>query len=109
MDRRVPAIADQLLLVEYEMRQHGLWSVLPPSDRALASQEPFCVDTLLFEEWLQWVFLPRMKLILEANLPLPGASGIRVMAEQVYAERLGSLDGLLKALEAFDRLIEERG
>ncbi|WP_258876037.1 YqcC family protein, partial [Pseudomonas aeruginosa] len=28
---------------------------------ALASPEPFCVDTLALEQWLQWIFLPRMK------------------------------------------------
>ena len=106
MDARVPAIADQLLLVERALRVHGLWSAAPPSAEALASQQPFCLDTLAFEEWLQWVFLPRMKLILENGQPLPRASGIRAMAEQVYVERLGSLDGLLMALEAFDQLIE---
>jgi uncharacterized protein YqcC (DUF446 family) len=53
---------------------------------ALASVEPFSVDTLDFEQWLQWIFLPRMKMILEQDLPLPNASGIQEMAEMVYAE-----------------------
>src|SRR5690606_6450282 len=70
-----------------------------------ASCEPFCVDTLAFEEWLQWIFLPRMKVILENDEALPAASGILVMAELIYRDRQPSARGLLESLGAFDRLI----
>ena len=104
MDSRLPAIAQQLLLIERELRLLGLWSVDSPAPEALASVEPFCVDTLRFEQWLQWIFLPRMKSIVEAGQPLPQASGICAMAEVVYREvRVVSL---LEALRAFDALIE---
>ena len=49
MDDRVPALADQLLLIERELRVLGVWASSPPAPEALASQEPFCVDTLSFE------------------------------------------------------------
>ncbi|MFC3607139.1 YqcC family protein [Stutzerimonas tarimensis] len=107
MDQRLPRVAEQLLLIERELRVLGLWSSRTPDARALASLEPFCMDTLRFEEWLQWVFLPRMKVILERDEPLPGASGIGAMAEMVFAERLGSVKGLLTALEVFDQVISE--
>lgn len=104
MDRRLPEVADQLLLIERELRVLGWWSDLPPSAEALASVEPFSVDTLDFHQWLQWIFLPRMKQILEHDLPLPNASGILEMAEMVYAGRQDTL--LLQAsLARFDRLI----
>lgn len=105
MDPRCVDLADQLLLIERELRTLGWWSEMPPSADALASEAPFCVDTLAFEQWLQWIFLPRMKVILENDLALPHASGIRVMAEEVYRERLAEAGGLLAALGAFDRLI----
>ena len=104
MDPRSHALAEQLLLVERELRLSGMWSAAPPAAEALASQEPFCVDTLAFEQWLQWIFLPRMKVILEHGEALPAASGILVMAEVVYGEQ-PSMRGLLEALAAFDRLI----
>ncbi|MEZ3186575.1 YqcC family protein [Pseudomonas sp. LM13] len=104
MDPRLPAIAQQLLLIERELRTLDLWSAEPPSPEALASVEPFCVDTLRFEQWLQWIFLPRMKAIVEADHPLPQASGICAMAEVVYRE--GRVVSLLEALRAFDALIE---
>ncbi len=104
MDSRLPAIAQQLLLIERELRLLGLWSVDSPAPEALASVEPFCVDTLRFEQWLQWIFLPRMKVIVEADQPLPAASGICAMAEVVYRE--SHVATLLEALRGFDALIE---
>lgn len=105
MDRRVYALADQLLLIERELRALGWWSESRPAPEALASPEPFCVDTLALEQWLQWIFLPRMKLILESDSALPQASGILAMAEVAYAQRGEEVAGLLAALGEFDRLI----
>ncbi|WP_217475108.1 YqcC family protein [Stutzerimonas stutzeri] len=105
MDPRVADLADQLLLIERELRVHALWDSFPPDACALASQEPFCVDTLSFEQWLQWVFLPRMKTILEEDEALPAVSGILAMAETVYQGRSQQMAGLLQALERFDALI----
>jgi uncharacterized protein YqcC (DUF446 family) len=107
MDKRLPTIADQLLLIERELRVLGWWREVPPSDEDLSSREPFCVDTLDFDQWLQWIFLPRMKMILEQNLALPTASGILEMAEMVYASRLQEARNLMALLREFDRLITE--
>ncbi|MDA7089139.1 YqcC family protein [Pseudomonas sp. SA3-5] len=105
MDARVPAIAQQLLLIERELRLQGWWDDQAPSDQALASQQPFCVDTLAFEQWLQWIFLPRMKNLLESGAPLPEACGIQPMAEQVYGERSEQARVLIRLLGEFDQLI----
>ncbi|MEK1905379.1 MAG: YqcC family protein [Pseudomonas sp.] len=105
MDRRIPAVADQLLLIERELRVLGLWGAVAPSAEALASEQPFCVDTLSFDEWLQWLFLPRMKGLLETGGPLPAASGIQPMAEESYKGREAEMQGLLRLLGEFDRLI----
>lgn len=105
MDARVSRVADQLLLIERELRQLGWWASQPPSSAALASVEPFCVDTLDFAEWLQWIFLPRMKAIIERDAELPAASGILPMAEMVYRERVGEVSQLLAVLRDFDQLI----
>ncbi len=105
MNERVLAIADQLLLIERELRQLGWWSAHSPSSQALASCEPFCVDTLDFSQWLQWIFLPRMKELLESGEDLPSVSGIRAMAEVVYRERPLEVRELLVILGRFDHLI----
>lgn len=105
MDARVPALAEQLLLIERELRVQGWWQAQAPSVEALSSQEPFCVDTLAFEQWLQWIFLPRMKQLLEAGAALPSVSGIQPMAEQVYGGQIEKARTLIKLLGEFDQLI----
>ncbi|AKS08098.1 MULTISPECIES: YqcC family protein [Pseudomonas] len=107
MDARFPAIAEQLLLIERELRVQGWWDEVSPSVEALSSVEPFSVDTLDFHQWLQWIFLVRMKQILEQDLPLPNASGIMEMAEMVYADRPLESLGLRNALKKFDQLIAD--
>ncbi|NWA04612.1 YqcC family protein [Pseudomonas gingeri] len=107
MDGRFLLIADQLLLIERELRVQGWWDEVSPGEEALSSVEPFSVDTLEFEQWLQWIFLPKMKVILEQDLPLPNASGILAMAEMVYAQRPGQGRALQALLAQFDQLISE--
>lgn len=105
MDARTPEIAEQLLLIECELRAQGWWAEHPPSDEAMASREPFCVDSMPFEQWLQWIFLPRMKVILEQGAPLPSVSGIQPMAEQVYGVGHAQTRMLIKLLGEFDDIL----
>ncbi|SNS37572.1 Uncharacterized conserved protein YqcC, DUF446 family [Pseudomonas japonica] len=105
MDPRILDIADHLLLIERELHVQGWWSDVAPSAEALASTVPFAVDSMSFEQWLQWIFLPRMKEILERGLALPNASGILAMAETVYVDRPEESRQLRKLLAEFDQLI----
>ena len=105
MDARVSMLAEHLLLIERELRLLGWWQDEAPSAEALASSEPFCVDTLTFEQWLQWIFLPRMKVLLESGAALPSVSGIQAMGEMVYRQQPGIARRLLELLGEFDRLL----
>lgn len=105
MDPRLPALSEQLLLLERELRLLGKWAAHSPEAYALASQEPFCVDTLAFEEWLQWVFLPRMRHLVESNAALPSACGIEAMAEVAYPGGKTRMAGLFTTLAQIDRLL----
>lgn len=105
IEQRILDIADHLLLIERELIVQGWWADEPPSDEALASTVPFAVDSMSFEQWLQWIFLPRMKIIIELGQPLPNASGILVMAETVFVDRPEQSRELRRLLAEFDRLI----
>ena len=105
MEQRILDIADHLLLIEHELKAQGWWSDATPSAGALASTVPFAVDSMSFEQWLQWIFLPRMRHILEQGLALPTASGILVMAETTFTDRPEESRELRRLLAAFDRLI----
>ena len=105
MDARTSEVAGFLLLIEHELRTQGLWSDKVPTEHDLSSLEPFSVDRLDFEQWVQWIFLPKMKTIVERGQPLPSVSGIWHMAEHVFAQRRGNWKPLLKHFQDFDHLI----
>ena len=92
--------------LEKELRRLGLWQASPPSPEALASQMPFCFDTLAFTEWLQWVFIPRTRAVIDHGGPLPEHSGIAPLAEEVFKEMSEDTEALYTLLCRFDRLIE---
>lgn len=98
-------IADVLLEVEASLRVHGKWDENKPDPNDLSSTYPFCMDTLKFEQWLQWIFLPRMKDTLEQTNPLPEQSAIFEYAEECLHKCDTSTDSLLKQLKTFDELI----
>jgi uncharacterized protein YqcC (DUF446 family) len=76
------AVAALLIDIEAELRMLGWWESQPPSPDAMRSTMPFHADTLAFNQWVQFVFLPRMHELIEQRLPLPGACGIAPMLEE---------------------------
>ena len=55
-------VAEVLIDIEAELRRLGLWDAAPPPAEALASTEPFAIDTLTPPQWLQFIFLPTLYL-----------------------------------------------
>lgn len=98
-------IVDVLLELEAEMRKLDWWQEEKPPAEALASQQPFCVDQLTFEQWLQWIFLPRMHDIIESNKPLPSQSAIFEYAEECLRHHGNQTAHLLALLKRFDELV----
>lgn len=98
-------VADCLLRIERELRRLQLWEQERPPLEAFASTEPFCIDTLAFTQWLQFVFLERMAVMIENGQSLPAVSGIAPMAEEYFRGQEQSCQGLINELEAVDRLL----
>ncbi len=80
-----PQTALLLNQIEFELRQLQLWSDTAPDSAALASTLPFCCDTLSLQQWLQFVFLPKMRAQLDAQRPLPSKICICPIAEEAFA------------------------
>ena len=97
--------ADCVLTVEQSLRTADLWQAEVPSPAAMASRTPFCADTLTFAQWLQFIFVPRMRELIEAGGPLPGASAIAVMAEVKLDTEQTDQARVVAALADFDALI----
>ena len=93
--------------LETELKQQHLWASAPPDAAALASSLPFCYDTLPLENWLQFIFLPRMQALVEGRLPLPNNCGIYPMAELAWAPLTTTHQPLLDALKTLDTLLND--
>lgn len=90
--------------LERKLQALTLWSEQSPTDAQMASPQPFCVDTMAFEQWLQWVFIPRMQALAEQCLPLPGGCHVKPMGEQSLLHLGRRQNDLLVILSRIDRL-----
>ena len=82
--------AQQLLNeLEYVLKQHNLWASQPPHPANLASQVPFAVDSLTFCEWLQFIFLPKLRAMSAQDQSLPNMQ-VTPAAEMYLPEQVAS-------------------
>jgi len=95
-------VAELLIDIESELRKLGLWSQIPPTEQALASDQPFCVDTLTLSQWLQFIFLPTLYQLMESNGDLPQRCGVAPMAEEYFRGSQLATDALIAALYQLD-------
>lgn len=100
------AIARELAGVAETMQPLELWDSEPPSAEALASQEPFCIDTLSFPQWLQFIFLPRMNALCAQNLPLPNKCGITPLCEEYFRPLDINSRPLIETLARIDNILD---
>ncbi|MBF0751122.1 MULTISPECIES: YqcC family protein [Pasteurellaceae] len=93
--------------IRQTMQRLNLWQAMPPAQEAFLSQEPFFLDTMAPEEWLQWVFIPRMQALLESHSPLPNKIAISPYIEEALKEFDG-LNLLLAPLVALEELLQNQ-
>jgi uncharacterized protein YqcC (DUF446 family) len=98
-------IAAALIDIEAELRQLNLWEAQIPSAEALASTEPFCVDTLSFTQWLQFIFIPRMYALVKNQQLPPGRCDIKPLAEECFRNSRLDVVRLQNSLGHLDQLI----
>lgn len=87
--------------IEQAMRNDKLWHATPPEPDAFESKEPFSVDTMSAEQWLQWVLIPRMYALLAAEAPLP----TRFAITPYFEEAMPEATLLLNQLQRLDDLL----
>ena len=88
-----------------ELQRLERWQADHPGSEALASELPFCVDTLSFDQWLQFVLIPRMEQLVLLQAPLPTSVSLYPMASEVYKEELAEVEALLRLIARFDLLL----
>lgn len=93
-----------LVALEAELAAQNLLSIESPTKEALASSAPFACDLMPFEQWLQFIFLPKMHTMLDSDLPLPNAISIAPMAQHIW-QRETKYQTLIGVIQAIDSLL----
>lgn len=88
------------------LQQHQLWQTIPPSAQSLASQQPFAIDTLQANEWLQWIFIPRMQALIDSGAELPATIAISPYIEEALKQH-SALPQLLTVLTALEQYLTQ--
>jgi uncharacterized protein YqcC (DUF446 family) len=94
-----------LVQLEQDLKQLQLWSEQAPSNDQLNSVQPFAVDTLAFEQWLQFIFIPKMTMLVNSQSQLPTSMAIHPMAEESFNQQNESFNALLTTIKQIDQLI----
>lgn len=98
-------VASVLIDIRAEMSALQLWHSERPSARRMASDAPFCVDTLEFTEWVQFVFIERIQDLIDGGSPLPQSCDIAPMAEEYFRGAATTPYGLIDRLRRVDALL----
>lgn len=99
-------VAELLIDLEAHLRQLDLWQQQAPAAQALASTQPFCIDTLNFAQWLQFVFLPSLYGLIDNGHQLPTQCSIAPMGEEYFRGQGLPSERLVKTLLSIDRLLD---
>lgn len=97
------AVAAKLDEIEAELKRMGAWQAEPPPPEVLAFRQPFAMDTMAFEQWLQFVLLPRAREIIARRETFPPHSAVAVHAVREFDGR-DDTARLFDLLHEFDRL-----
>lgn len=86
-------------LLSQALKKHNMWPLCVPEDSAFESTQPFCLDTMTFNEWLAFVFIPKMKALIESAQPIP-AMKIKPAMDVYFPS---APQGVSNAVEAIDQ------
>lgn len=99
-DPRYPQLSQILLELSEHMQAYDLWAAEVPSAEDLKSDKPFCVDTLSFEKWLQFVMLPTFLNMIEQGIPLPEQCDISPMAQEMWKQEYTEVQACIQSIDA---------
>ncbi|MCD9515826.1 YqcC family protein [Photobacterium carnosum] len=97
----------QQLLTQLEniLQHHHYWETITPEPQALASTEPFAIDTLDCHQWLQWIFIPKLHYLIVQRLPLPTQFAISPYVEEAMNNQEGIID-IVAIVREIDQLFK---
>lgn len=99
-----------LLELEASMKVANLWRMPTPDVDALASQQPFCIDTMSLPQWIRFVFIARLNALIDARAAMPAKCEVApAVAAYLQQEKTPVHHQLLvvRAVEKIDQIVTE--
>jgi len=88
-------------LIEAEMRRIGYWQNQPLRPEQMQFKQAFAMDTMAFTQWLQFIFLPRVREAAASNqFPSGSSVGTQAVREFDGDPNAGNLTTLLAEFDA---------
>jgi len=87
----------------------NLWQTEQPNATELASSAPFCCDTLAFEQWLQFIFIPKLTMMVNQQQSLPTKISLTPMAEEAFNHLSVKAKPLFDVIQKIDKKLTEQG
>ncbi len=100
------AVQTKLDEIQAEMKRIGMWEMPQPTPDQLVITQAFGGDKLAFEQWLRFVFVPRVQEIIAEKGAFPSKSEVAGQAFRewsMYGSR-PDVEPLLGILREFDDL-----
>lgn len=91
-------------LIEAEMRHIGYWQSEPLRPEQMEFTQAFAMDTMNFAQWLQFIFLPRVREAAASN-QFPSGSSVGAQAVREFDGDPHAAD-LVTLLAEFDALFD---
>ena len=88
--------------IEAEMRTNGMWQEEPLRPEQLQFTQAFAMDTMAYSQWLQFIFLPRVREAISTK-KLPSGSSVGTQAIREF-DTVPDSDQLVTLLCEFDAL-----
>lgn len=96
-------VSQKIAGIEAEMKRINMWQdeELPPEKYEFS--EAFAMDTMTFNQWLQFIFIPRVHEILESGGEFPSRSMVAAQAVREF-DGYDEASELIRLLSEFDDL-----
>lgn len=96
-------VAAKIDEIEQEMKRVGLWQEAPLAPEQYEFTRAFGMDTMSYDQWLQFVFLPRVREIISTRSKFPTSSSVGAQAVREF-DTYPNAERLISLLSEFDTL-----
>jgi uncharacterized protein YqcC (DUF446 family) len=99
---RLGELADE---IEAEMRRLGVWFDDPPGEDRVLEGGAFGMGTVAFEQWIQVVFLARLRQVAAGEIPIPTDSSVGTFAVREWDTAGYDTSSLRELIHKVDRVV----